>query len=61
MYFLIIKHKINTKPDTMYDKLLYYSFINMYTPLFVILAFTIIVSPLFYGLQFVSPIFSIFK
>ena len=51
VYFKIKNQQFNTKPKTMYDKFLYYTFANMYTQIFMFLVFVIISMPLIFGLQ----------
>jgi hypothetical protein len=52
LYFMISKHKFNSKPVTMYDKFLDYAFVNSYTCIPLVFGLTIILSPLIFFILF---------
>jgi hypothetical protein len=52
-------YNLNKSVNTIYDKFLYYTFYNNYTSPFALILYIIILSPLFFGLTYISPIFSL--
>ena len=57
LYFMMTGKIYNlNKRVTIYDKFLYYTFYNYYTFVFALILYAIILSPLFFGLTYISPI-----
>jgi len=59
-YFMITGKMYNLKfRVTIYDEFLYYTFYNNYTSPFALILYIIILSPLFFGLTYISPLCSL--